>query len=67
MTHETLDTTSEHTHFAMLHFREQAILAPIANIPELEHRLYMSIAYTEELGGVTYDHYDVWGIRKHTS
>jgi hypothetical protein len=50
-------TLSEHK--AVLHFSSQALIVPIANLPELKQRLQVWFAYTEVLGTMMYDHYDV--------
>ena len=47
---------------AVLHVKNQAIVVPVSNIPELRKRLHMSFVYTEVLWDTTYDHYDVWGL-----
>lgn len=39
-------------------------IVPAENMPQLRQRLYLSLAYTEVVGGYTYDHYDVWGVRR---
>lgn len=55
------------SHLAVLHtytpLRPLALCVPVANLPELQKRLHMSLAYTETLGDCTYDHYDVWSVR----
>ena len=56
-TKQQLLTLSEHK--AVLHFASQALIVPVANMPELKQRLQVWFAYTEVLGTMTYDHYDV--------
>jgi hypothetical protein len=62
----TLRAKRDTYHQAVLHFCAQALIVPVANMPELRRRLHVSFAYTEILGAWTYDHYDVAPMARRT-